>query len=528
MGNIDLAVRLLDALAKQGVRDVCVAHGARNAPLLEVLRQSKGWRIRSFVDERSAAFFALGCIKRTGQPAAVITTSGTAAAELLPAVIEAFYSGLPLILITADRPRSFRGSGAPQSIEQTSLFSGYVHYAWDLVETDELLQPEKLPAAPIHINVCFDEPLLDNIVNDVSFSWCEKISPVLCAMENEKDVKERNRLHTFFSQVHFPVVVVGAIEPAMRTKVAQMLLQYGLPVYAEALSGLREYRELEHLLLTSGDRILSHAVDEKRVDGVLRIGHVPVTRFWRDLEQRYTELPVLSVNHLPFSGLSRENKPPVSWNRAFQYASQHSFEYTSALKRMDQKHTRRLEDLLISEPDSEPAVFRAISQRMESHARLFLGNSMPVRMWDLCALRTTNNRCLAGNRGANGIDGIVSTFLGFAKTNERNYCVLGDMSALHDLNSLSVLPRLPKQDLCIIVINNYGGRIFERIFESEFYVRPHSFSFKGWAELFSMNYRCYVGNQMPDSFPSGSVLIEIRPDLQASRRFWNVYDGDKS
>ena len=131
--------RALDFLVGHGVREMCVCSGSRNAPLLAVLSQSD-LKLWTFVDERSAAFFAIGRMKLTGAPVAVVTTSGTAAAELLPALVEAHYSGLPLFVITADRPARFRGTGAPQAIEQVNLFGVY---------------------GARHINVEFDEPLID-------------------------------------------------------------------------------------------------------------------------------------------------------------------------------------------------------------------------------------------------------------------------------------------------------------------------------------------------------------------------------
>jgi 2-succinyl-5-enolpyruvyl-6-hydroxy-3-cyclohexene-1-carboxylate synthase len=146
MGNLDSASRLIGEVRSLGAREFCVCAGSRNSPLLVVL----GTSVFSFVDERSAAFFALGRIKLHGAPVAVVTTSGTAAAELLPACIEAHYSGLPLILITADRPARFRGTGAPQSIEQVGLFGAYAETSIDSWNGQR----------PLHINVEFDEPLL--------------------------------------------------------------------------------------------------------------------------------------------------------------------------------------------------------------------------------------------------------------------------------------------------------------------------------------------------------------------------------
>lgn len=149
MGNIDRAARLIDRLRAAGTKEFCVCAGSRNAPLLAVLGESD-LRLYSFVDERSAAFFAVGRIKLHGDPVAVVTTSGTAVAEMLPAAIEAYYSGLPLILVSADRPVRFRGTGAPQAIEQVGLFGPYAETALETWSR----------ARPLHVNVEFDEPLL--------------------------------------------------------------------------------------------------------------------------------------------------------------------------------------------------------------------------------------------------------------------------------------------------------------------------------------------------------------------------------
>jgi 2-succinyl-5-enolpyruvyl-6-hydroxy-3-cyclohexene-1-carboxylate synthase len=150
MSNIAEARRIVELATSLGVEDFCVCAGSRNAPLLAVLGASD-LRLWSFVDERSAAFFALGRAKLTGRPAAVVTTSGTAVAELLPAAVEAHYSATAIIFITADRPARYRGTGAPQAIEQEEIFGTYA--SRDAATWDR--------ARPLHINVEFDEPLID-------------------------------------------------------------------------------------------------------------------------------------------------------------------------------------------------------------------------------------------------------------------------------------------------------------------------------------------------------------------------------
>jgi len=150
MTNLERARRLVDEVRKAGVEDFCICAGSRNSPLIAVLGRLDAGSLFSFVDERSAAFFALGRIKQ-GKRAAVVTTSGTAVAELFPAVIEAHYSAQPLIVITADRPARYRGTGAPQSIEQIGIFGPYAATSID----------KWSGAAPLHINIEFDEPLID-------------------------------------------------------------------------------------------------------------------------------------------------------------------------------------------------------------------------------------------------------------------------------------------------------------------------------------------------------------------------------
>jgi 2-succinyl-5-enolpyruvyl-6-hydroxy-3-cyclohexene-1-carboxylate synthase len=148
MTNIERARRLIESVRDLGTSDFCACAGSRNSPLLAVLGDA---HVFSFVDERSAAFFALGRTKLHGKPAAVVTTSGTAVAELMPAVVEAYYSASPLILITADRPARFRGSGAPQAIEQKGIFGLYAALSLDRWPRN----------TPLHLNIEFDEPLID-------------------------------------------------------------------------------------------------------------------------------------------------------------------------------------------------------------------------------------------------------------------------------------------------------------------------------------------------------------------------------
>jgi len=158
---IHQAIAILSKIKQLGCTEVVLCPGGRNAPFVEVLSKLKTFNTTTLFEERSAGFYACGLIKKNNQPVAVITTSGTAVAELLPSVIEAYHQGLPLILITADRPKIFRGSGAPQAIEQANILSGFCQKSFDLEDDlSSLKNFTNLKSKPLHINICFDEPLL--------------------------------------------------------------------------------------------------------------------------------------------------------------------------------------------------------------------------------------------------------------------------------------------------------------------------------------------------------------------------------
>ena len=174
MANVRRASGLIDDVRAAGVTDFCVCAGSRNSPLLAVLGVLTDVRLFSFVDERSAAFFALGRAKQHGVPVAIVTTSGTAVAELLPAAIEAFYSGIPLILISADRPARYRGTGAPQSIEQEAIFGVYAETSLESWSR----------TTPLHLNIEFDEPLIDE-----TFGVRQPQLPLSYATEPRADIR---------------------------------------------------------------------------------------------------------------------------------------------------------------------------------------------------------------------------------------------------------------------------------------------------------------------------------------------------
>jgi 2-succinyl-5-enolpyruvyl-6-hydroxy-3-cyclohexene-1-carboxylate synthase len=467
MTNIDVARRTIAAIRGLGVTEFCVCAGSRNAPLLAVLGKTAQIRSYTFVDERSAAFFALGAGKRLGRPACVVTTSGTAVAELLPAAIEAHYSGVPLVLLTADRPARFRGTGAPQSIDQQGIFG--VHAATNIDGWDG--------TGALHVNVEFDEPLIDDEVEG------DALPPV-----RSRVIPDGTPVPIEFEK---PLILIGGLAAVDRDRAREFALQLNAPVYAEPLSGLREDDALRDLLVLN-----ERSLGRGGFDGVIRIGNVPTLRFWRDLDR--SDLGLVSFSRLSFPGLSRgdvhslaalPNPKPRPRDEAF-FAR-------------DREQRARFEALLDEEPDSEVAIFRKLSRELPPGSRIYLGNSLPIREWDLAATREQRGYVFEANRGANGIDGQLSTSFGWGA----DVAVVGDLTALYDLNAPWIIPQLDSKPR-VIVINNRGGRIFERVPTGapELTLNEHSMAFDNWAAMFGIN------------------LTELRPDIEASRRVWKRYD----
>jgi len=525
------AAEVLAWAARQGVAEFCVCAGSRNGPLLAALAAGKGTRVRSFFEERSAAFFALGRARALGRPVAIVTTSGTAVAECLPAVIEAHYQGVPLLVITADRPRRYRGTGAPQSIEQVGLFGSYVRGAFDgeRSEAPQLLGTSWDLSGPFHLNVCLDEPLLGAPALTLDLTPSRPV-PVKSGGVEELD---RERLAHCLGRWKRPVLIVSRLAPEDRAAVRDFALRWGAPVFLEASSGLREDPALSLLRLSSGDRLLSVA----GFDGVFRIGSVPTLRFWRDLEEKFATLPVVTLDPRGLSGLSRGDcfrGRPSEVLPELRVAKVGGFETLFA--RDCELLSRKLQ-LVAQEPGSEPAIFHHLSRRIPDSSLVFLGNSLPIREWDLTAdLRHRKHR-IEANRGANGIDGEVSTFLGLAADTDvpESWGIFGDLTALYDLAGPWACTQMAEQKLRIVVINNGGGRIFGRLptlrrhvgdeTRRRLFETRHPVGFEGWAKIWNLGFELWEDGVSPHPPGADQLVVEIRPNEESTERFWRAYDA---
>ncbi|MEM9480831.1 MAG: 2-succinyl-5-enolpyruvyl-6-hydroxy-3-cyclohexene-1-carboxylic-acid synthase [Verrucomicrobiota bacterium] len=510
-----------------GVREYVVCAGARNAAIvLPLLKQDK-FRVYHHFEERCAGFFAMGRVKQSRQPVAVVTTSGTAAAELLPAIIESHYQGLPLVVITADRPLAYRGTGAPQAIEQVGLFGGYVESCVDVVDGSvERISETWSRTSPIHLNVCLEEPVGD----EENVRWPESLSGEVMPADVGSALPQvlgNQKLQQFCEDNEGLLVMAGPLPVCDLTSVESFLQKVGAQILADAASNLRELGGISDLVIQGGER----ALKRRRVTKVLRIGGVPSFRFWRDLESR-TDIEVMSVLSGGFSGIARESVCiPDEWGE-------------SAWRAVPEKERRSLKandggdltGILEKFSRSEPSLIRELSKVIPQGASIFLGNSLAVREWNLAATFESRHFTYNANRGANGIDGIVSTFLGVAAGEPEAWLVCGDLTALYDLAGPWIADQLPSGRRRIVVLNNGGGRIFDRLpaFSSadsearRVVGNDHRHEFTHWAQMWgwkhvSVTHAEGLASAVEASDPH--IVIEVCPDPEQTDMFWKEWEA---
>lgn len=524
--NADLSQEFLKQCNALGVRNFIVCAGSRNSPLVLELLASKNIHVENFFEERSAAFYALGVAKRLHAPVAVVTTSGTAAAELFPALIEAHYSALPLLAVTADLPHAFALSGAPQSIEQKNLYGSYVEHCWDATEPADLRIEKWTQQGPLHVNLRFREPLVPERIRGLDFSCSHK---PFVAPKVETSSETEKLLQRFHQEARSPVVILGGLKPHERNTVKELCLKLQLPIYAEAHSGLREDPDLAPYLLRSGENILRLGLTQS----VLRLGSVPTLRFWRDLETQYRDLPVFSMSSQPFPGLTRghfvqSNFSTLPVEKSIRIGA------SNALLTFDQWYQEMKLELFAAYPRSEAALVHKLSRKLQPHTNLFLGNSLAIRHWDFAADFKPKSFNIHSNRGANGIDGELSTFFGTCKANCNNAALVGDLTALYDLTAPWALRKRRDCPYTLFILNNFGGKIFSGLkhFQEQLTVETredmiensHDLSFESWAQFWNLGYERW--NDIPSfDVAAKQGIVEINPDLQADREFKKSFEA---
>lgn len=431
---------LLDFLKELEVQKVYFCSGARNYPLLDSLKELN---IVHEFDERVASFMALGEAKITQKPVVICMTSGTAVAECLPAMIEAFYGDIPLIVISADRPARLRHSHAPQAIDQTNIFSAFTGTKYTGSMTDFQKQPLKFP---MHINIEIDDRV-----------EAPQDSKLLRISESEVI-----SLHKQASSILF----LFTEDKGQNQILWDYLGSKNAYLYKECTANLKGNFPNQVMY----EFQLVELLKNNTFDLIYKIGKTPINKIWRLLDQKFFDLPVISLGDYPV-GLSHG----------------HIHENKNVIKTLTWEH---LQSPLISESNlnilcrkfssSEPAIIKNLIHEIPNNSLVMLGNSMPIRYGQMFIRDDLEYTAL---RGANGIDGLISSAIGMAKSLKKQvHLILGDLSFLYDVGALN---RDVPKNLFIHVINNHGGRIFERINLSQEIQNRHEDDLQRFQEFYS-------------------------------------------
>jgi 2-succinyl-5-enolpyruvyl-6-hydroxy-3-cyclohexene-1-carboxylate synthase len=495
--NMLWASVLVETLVQMGARFAVISPGSRSAPLVFALAEHSHLEVLPILDERSAAFFALGHGKRTGSPLPVVCTSGTAGANFYPAVIEAHESQVPLLLLTADRPPELRQCQAGQSIDQVKLYGHYPNWQTELslpsAENSQLAYLRQMiihawerclwpVAGPVHINIPFRDPLIpvpDQTVQALAqdFDHLQFWSGV--SIDSPTVRRCLDPFHWDRWQGEKGVVIAGPTCPEDSQRyclaVANLSRRLGWPVLADGLSPLRGFHHLLPLLISTYDLILRHSSLAKSLapDVVIQLGALPTSkalRSWLSQLQPHRWVVDASDRNLdPLHGPTqtlRIRVEDLSMNSPVEKPK--NSPYLSTWMAVDARTRHRIETVFADMTYfTEPKLVWFLSQCLPPRTSIFIANSTPVR--DVEWFWSPNDREIHPfcNRGANGIDGTLSTALGIAHQHRPTVLLTGDLALLHDSNGFLISPHF-QGHLTILLINNQGGGIFEMLPVAEF------------------------------------------------------------
>lgn len=506
-----------DELARCGVREACTSPGSRSSPLVLALVREQRLRCFSHIDERCAGFFALGAAKASGRAVALTCTSGTAVANLMPAVIEAFQARVPLVVLTADRPPELREVGAGQTIDQLELFGSAAKWFFEVGTHEATPQRGRWMRAlacravwtalegrpgPVHLNFALREPLVapDDLGDDPQPGRGGGRPWILRSTPGQDAGAAGRALAVVARDAHRPVVVAGRAEPGLEA-VAAACERLGWPLLADPLSGAR----CGGAAIAHYDALLRSEAfaASRRPDLVLRCGDLPTSkplRAWLDALGG-------DVTQLGFDPHGSWQDPAASLHvvlaadaadtlaAAAAHTPSADPEWLCGWRDGDRAAAGAIDAVLGDGGLSEPLVARTLCSDLPADATLFVASSMPVRdVESFAPVRDGGPRVLC-NRGANGIDGIVSSAFGVAAVASGPVVLLiGDVALAHDVGGLLAARRLGLA-ITIVLLDNDGGGIFEflpiagarDIFE-EHVATPHGLDFAHAAALYGCGF----------------------------------------
>jgi 2-succinyl-5-enolpyruvyl-6-hydroxy-3-cyclohexene-1-carboxylate synthase len=549
------AYLIIEELVRNAIDYFVISPGSRSTPLTVSVAQNSSTQHIICVDERGAAFHAVGYARATGKPAVLICTSGSAAANYFPAVIEAATDGVPMIILSADRPPELRQTGANQTIEQVNLYGAYPNWQFDLPCPTAEIEPKMVlttidlavdrsqqsPSGVVHLNCMFREPLAPTnapIDLPVSLQQWQISGAPYTRYAGKLTIPAAVEIQSLISIMHRSikgVVVVGKLKSAVEIKaVLRLAAKLNWAVFADIQSGLRLSDDLPNLihyfdllLLTERSILLD------RIDTVIQFGtRIISTRWLKWLEQNPPIHYVAIVNdaerHDPSHLVSLRIEADIAelcTRLARDLLPSSQSPWVRKLRHTSDSIGVSVDKFLKTARLTEPSIARIISQLIPAQHGLWVGNSMPIRDLDMYGVKDKIGVRIGANRGTSGIEGAIAAATGFAAGLQAPVtAIIGDLASLHDLNSLALLQR-SLQPVVVIIINNDGGGIFSflpiakstDIFEP-YFGTPHGLNFAHAAAMFKIDYYHpldrseFIANYTQSLELERTAIIEVTTD----------------
>jgi len=547
--NQQWSALIVEELTRQGINTFVISPGSRSTPLTFAAAENPRANTHIIFDERAAAFFALGYARATALPAVLICTSGTAAANYFPAVIEASSENLPLIILSADRPPELKDSAANQTIDQTKLFGGYARWFFEMPCPDEKIEATFVlstinyalqkalgqNAGPVHLNCMFREPLapepqpFDPDYLSPLQEWSKSNGP-FTEITTGTPVTSLSGKPMSEIDLGNSIILCGRVNQDEAAAITKLASDFNLPVIADITCPIRLDGTCSNLI-AHFDQLLLNDDFAGRLAGktVLHFGGAFVSK--RVL--RWLDTYIKQYIHISPREKRVDPLHKVTWRVTSDIAAFcKSLTRVKAQPAWDWRWMKQLNDHIAAKivaglDDGLNEASAALSlSRFCAGKALFMASSMPVRDLDMYARPVEPAPIVAANRGASGIDGTVASAAGFAQgTGKPLMLLIGDLALLHDLSSLQLIKTL-NQPAKVVVINNHGGGIFHflpvakhtAIFEP-FFGTPHSLNFEHAADMFGLQYARPASLKELATLlknESGHLLIEIESERIAN------------
>ena len=565
---------LVDEFYQLGVRHAVFSPGSRSTTMAMLFKEHEGFETYMNIDERSASFMALGIAKAHKEPTVLVCTSGSAVAHYLPAILEAQYTGIPLVVLSADRPHTLLHVGAPQTVDQHKIFGTAVNYFEELAvpqESHYYTYPRKVARkaymkamdtkkGPVHINVPLFEPLVPELSrnhfeagrssfkvvkpNYSSVFGCDNRNN-LTHINNAIDIAHgndgTNEINDLLKRYERILILAG---PQIDIDEAETIRSFGealqAPILADPLSNVRGCSTSKVVISTYDALLAGQALwNELKPDCVIQFGQIVVSKRVQQMIASWTDVEYIEVNPTmdsmnPTGKTTMHMQASIDVFTHLHGKNNSSDTYLNIWRRLDQAGKKQL-STAIDEPHCfEGRTIRELQKQIPEDGQIFVANSMTIRDFDYFWFSGESKAILYGNRGVNGIDGTISTALGLAANGKPTYLVTGDLSLFHDLNGLAVA-KTHNLNLIIILHNNDGGGIFEYLPQKGTKHFDYLFStsqgldYSGAAKLYGCGYtKISSPNELSSvlanvSQETGVHIIEIPTNREYSRELHKKY-----